>query len=414
MFNAALYGPNAPYFPERQSLMQQAIAGRTSDIMCLVEVDLASDQTGIVSAAAKTTFPYAYGAGAGVTTNLSTPFTNPADQTGMTPPAPTKPPCDGVSSDLINAAIGCVEQNCSNQPPGDPTGELNGSTTCLEESCAAPIVGVQGATDPSGNPVGVACYDCLVVNIASDESFGATQSTCTTNAQAPLGFGGNENSLILSRYPLVNTAVLILPSTFYRRSVLYAQVQLEDQTVDFYCGFLMTTENASALPYVGNYGGGSTDSQTEWDNEQTYEAQQFVTWQAKTSNSNPAIVVGDWHSSLAVTTGMAPSGAFLPNELNAPTMNTFSSASWTFALATPPGSTWLPQCNDCPLGENPYNGAADQYFFSQPMLVNWPANSTTDESLFFTNGEVTLMGADAGTGPLSPYYGVNIRVIRPK
>jgi hypothetical protein len=48
------------------------------------------------------------------------------------------------------------------------------------------------------------------------------------------------------------------------------------------------------------------------------------------------------------------------------------------------------------------------------MLVNWPANSTTDESLFFTNGEVTLMGADAGTGPLSPYYGVNIRVIRPK
>ncbi len=417
VFNPALYGPNAPYFPERQSLMPAAIAARTSDIMCLVEVDLTSDQSGIVTAAAKTSFPYAYGAGAGVTTNLSTPFTNPADQTGMTPPAPTKPPCDGVSSDLINAAIGCVEQNCSNQPPGDPTGQLNQSTTCLEESCAAPIISVQGATDPSGNPVGVACYDCLVVNIASAESFGATQSTCTTNAQAPLGFGGNENSLILSRYPLVNTDVLVLPSTFYRRSVLYAQVQLEDQTVDFYCGFLMTTENASALPYVGNYGGGSTDSQTEWDNEQTYEAQQFVTWQGKKSMGvNPAIAVGDWHSSLKVTTGTAPSGAFLPNELNAPTMNTFSSANWTFALATPPGSTWLPQCNDCPLGENPYNGSADQYFFSQPMLVNWPQaqTATTDESLFFTDGVVSLTGVDAGTGPLSPYYGVNIRVIRPK
>ena len=412
--NPALYGPASPFFAGRDGLVPAAVASQLhSDVLCLVEVDEPLDQTSIINAALKSgAYPYSYT----IQTNLSTPFTNPVDQNGKTPPAPTTPPCDGVSSDLINAALTCVEQYCSTQPPGDPTGEINQSTSCLESNCAAPIINVQGAT---GN--GVACYDCLVVSIASGETFATTQNTCTTDVRPPLGFEGNENSLILSRYPLTNTDALILPSTFYRRSVLYAQVELEDQNVDFYCGFLMTTENASALPYVtatgapiGSYGNGATDSQTAWENEQLYEAQQFVAWQKKKSGTNPSVVVGDWHSSVAVT-GTPPPGTFLPNDLSPQTMNYFGTQGWVFAAALPPSSAWLPQCNVCPPPENPYNGAADQYFYSQPMLVNWPqaSTATTDESLLFTQGVLPL-GGDAGLGPISPYYGVNVTVIRPK
>jgi hypothetical protein len=413
VYNPALYGPASPYFNERDAPQQYAaIAGRTSDVMCLVEVDEVADQTAIIAAGkASGQYPYSYT----VTTNLSTAFTNPQDQNGKTPPAPTTPPCDGVSTDLVNAAISCAEQNCSTQPPGDGTGVINGSTDCLESECAGPFLNIQG-----GASNGVYCFDCVVVNIASGSTFGATQTSCTTDSRPPLGFGGNENSLILSHYPLAMQDALILPSTFYRRSILYAQVQLEDQNVDFYCGFLMTTENYSALPYfesdgtpIGNYGNGATDSETAWTNEQTYEAQQFIAWQQTKSGSNPAIAVGDWHSSLAVTGGTALPGTSLPTAIATPTMNLFNAQStWTFAQALSP---WAPQCNVCPPPENIYNGATDSFFYSQPFIINWPQASTATqtESLFFNNG-VLALGGDAGLGPLSPYFGVNFTVIRPK
>ncbi len=256
----------------------------------------------------------------------------------------------------------------------------------------------------------------MVVYIASDTSWQTTQNNCTTDVRPPLGFAGAENSMILSRYPLVNTDVLVLQSTFYRRSVLYAQVQLEDQNVDFYCGFLTTTLNASALPYVGNYGKGSMDSQTAYENEQVFQAQQVVNYVQKKSGSNPAIVVGDWRSSVAVSADagvVGPPGTFLPNVLNDQTMMLFQSTpAWTFVVDTTPGTTWGPQCNFCPQAENPYN-LTDSYFVAQPIISNWPgaANATTSESLIYTQGAVTL---DAGVqAPVSPYYGINFRVIRP-
>ena len=236
------------------------------------------------------------------------------------------------------------------------------------------------------------------------------------------GVPGAENSLILSRYKLTNSDSFILPSTLYRRSVLYSQVQLEDQSVDFYCGFLMTTENAGVLPYNGNYGNGpiqDPDPSTQgWENEQLYEAQLLINWEQKKSGSNPAIVVGDWHSQ-SRGTGTAPPGTFAATALNPATMNLFgnttSAPNWQFATpSTTSGSAWQPQCNVCPPPENPYNGPTDQYFFSQPMLVNWPQakTATIDESLLYTQG-VTSLGGDAGQGPLSPYFGVNFKVIRP-
>ena len=49
------------------------------------------------------------------------------------------------------------------------------------------------------------------------------------------------------------------------------------------------------------------------------------------------------------------------------------------------------------------------------MIANWPGDvthATTSESLIYTQGAVTV---DAGVqAPVSPYYGVNFRVIRPK
>jgi hypothetical protein len=235
----------------------------------------------------------------------------------------------------------------------------------------------------------------------------------------PLGFDGQTQSIILSRYPLVNTDALILPSTLYRRAVLYAQVELEDQTVDFYCGFLISTLIASDLPYDGSYGNGATDSQTAWDSEQLFQGQQLVSWvQKKSQGQNPAIIAGEWRSSIGISSdGGAPdAGVSLPKDLNPQTMQLFQSTpGWTFATASGAATSWVPQCNYCPITENPYNGPDDSYFTLQPILANWPGDPTaaaTDESLQFT-GDVLQLDDDAGLGPISPYYGVNIRVLRP-
>jgi hypothetical protein len=408
VFNPALYGPNSPDFSARRGLVPPAIKARDADVMCIVEVDEQGDKDNIIDTATSTmdsmggtgTGPYGY-----VflpTTNLTTPITNPADQNGHVPPAPTAPPCSGVDSSDVQAAVSCGQTNCSSTPT-DPNGTLLNSTNCLVENCAAPFLNVQ--TDS------VACYDCLVVYIASDTSWQQTQSNCTTDSAPPLGFAGAQNSMIISKYPLMNTDFIVLPSTFYRRTILYAQVQLEDQVVDFYCGFLSTTLNASALPYVGNYGGSATDSQDQYDNEQLYQAQQTIAYvQQKSGSTRPAIMVGDWRSSIGLMGTPLP-GTNLPNDLNPQTMMALQMPSnYTTAIDTSTGTTWAPQCNFCPQSENPYN-LTDSYFVEQPFLINWPANATTSESLLYTQGAVDL---DAGVeGPISPYYGLNVRVIRP-
>jgi hypothetical protein len=413
VFNPALFGANATDFENRKSLVPGAVAASTADIQCLVEVDFADDQTAIINAATTGAFPYNYT----VSTNLSTPFSIATAQDGGTPPAMlAQPPCAGVSSDLINGALQCTEQYCSSEGPDAGGGVLNQSTDCIESNCAQEFLGIEQAPVPNGS----ACFDCIVVNVAGQTDFDSTYTSCTQSTQPPLGFGGFENSIILSRYPLNKTQAFILPSTFYRRSVLYASVQLEDQSVDFYCGFIQTTQNANALPYVGNYGNGATDSQTAWNNEQLYEAQLLVNWENSISGMNPAIVVGDWHSSIGVgpDAGTAPMGDFLPNDLNSQTLLFFNSQPGWSPVALAPGSGtagWLPQCNDCPPPENPYNGPGDDYFFLQPYLVNWPKmNPVTSESLLYTQGVTPYDNDGAPNGPVSPYFGLNIGIVRPR
>lgn len=402
MFNPALYGPNAPYNAERKPAVPHAIQQRDSDIMCVVEVDTLEDRQTIINAASPSgggPFGYSYT----ITTNLSTPFTNPQAQNGQVPPAPTSPPCGGsVPTSDVDDIFTCVEQSCSTKAPGDDTGALLATTSCLSSNCAAPFVKMLGESS--------ACFDCLVVYFASDETWGTARTACETDARPPLGFQGQNSTMILSRYPLQSSDALILPSTNYRRTVLYSQVQLEDQTVDFYCGFFITTLISSDLPYVGAYGNGNADSDKSYQAEQLYEAQQLAAWVQQKSQGRPAIVVGDWRSSLG-----GGDGGSAPQPISPGTMQYLfglGNQGWTPASA----SSWQPQCNYCPQGQNVYDGPNDSYFMEQPFLVNWTGDATqatTDESLLFTQNTVPI-GGDAGLGPVSPYYGLNIRVLRPQ
>jgi hypothetical protein len=417
VYNTSLYGPGAPDNPQREQRIGPVIGQRTSDVICLLEVDAQQWQSDIITATASA-YPNTYSI---PTTNAGTPFTDPKNQSGQTPAAPTQAPCAFLSQVTIDNAIQCGEMSCSTQTAADDGGAaggtLAGGTACISENCAGPFINVQAANSNVGIPGGPACFDCLINEVAGNGTWADAANVCTTVAASPLAFDGESSVMILSRVPLMNTDSYILPSTLFRRTVLYAQLQLSGgQSVDFYCGGLTSTFNGENLPYIGDYGGGADASTPEWENENLWQAQKLIAWVGTKSGSNPAIVVGDWRSSLGAgaDAGAPPEGGVALQSQAPATMQLFQNTSgWSFAVGPNAGTTpWVPQCNFCPGVED--NGPSESYFVVQPMLVNWPnggLGATTSESLIFTDS--VDLGGDAGKGPLSPYYGVNIQVVRP-
>ena len=271
VFNTNLGGSSAPAYAAREQVLTDAqnspIGKRDSDVMCLVGVDFGPDITKIVAGFP----PYSYW----VKTSVSTPFTNPDTQDGSVPPPPAAAPCGAsVPSNDVNQVFQCMIQNC-NTLPGNPSGNLPGSSDCLSSNCSAPFA--QLLLNKSYN----ACFDCIIDYVVSDQPYGASQTACMNNAQAPFGYGGQVPVVILSRYPLTDTDAFILPSTDYRRAVLFSRVQLHScKTVDFYCGSFTSTLIAQDEPYTGNYGAGgdpnSTSSGGAYANEQILQAQRLA------------------------------------------------------------------------------------------------------------------------------------------
>jgi hypothetical protein len=418
VFNTSLYGPNSPDFPDREQAIQQKnlpVLQSPADIMCLTELDFVPDiqqivaNAGPVDSGAPGRFPYSYW----VKTGVGTAPSDPRDLNGQTPPAPTTPPCGGsVSQSDVTNAFDCMVKNC-NTTPGMDTGFLPGSTDCLSTNCSGQIGALLLNTSEN------ACFDCIIDYVASDQPYTAAKTACINDVQVPYGFGGQLPNLILSRYPFVATDYFVLPSSQYRQGVLYARVQLEDQQVDFYCGFFTSTLVAQDLPYTGNYGNGGNPNTAQeggaYANEQWLQAKDLVAWVATKSGSNPAIIVGDWRASV----GVPDAGAQPPPLVTAPsnmvpgTIGTLANGGWQ--VATAPG--WTPQCTYCPQSDNPLNvGQTVGYFMTQPFLYNWPANAAQEESLIYTTPIVQptpSSGFDAQV-PLSQYFGLNIQVTRPQ
>ncbi len=411
VFNPALYGPNSPYFSLRDPQYaagpgSNPISTRNSDVMCLVEVDTLSDQMAIVNAVKGGNFNYSYT----ITANLQTPFSNSGqEQEGGTCPTTGQPACATVPAATMTSAFNCMEQYCSSN---GASGTLNQSTDCLSTNCLSQLADLVVAY-PN-------CLDCVLDNVTSDQPYGASLTTCTTSPYPSMGYQGSENSLILSKYPIVNSDSYVLPSSYYRRSVLYTQVQFPGNvTIDFYCGFLQTLSIATDLPYQGCFGNGGKTSEDAYTNENLYEAQLMASWiQAKSNKSgNPAVILGDWHAGLGSTSAGASDGGLPP-----PTAIGPGTISFLASVLTPvSGPDWpaAGQCNNCPGTVNLLNtGNTTSYFTLQPFLYHWPSSNggspVHSEQLTFTENAIAIPPSTTNNAPISPYYGLNIQILRPQ
>jgi hypothetical protein len=407
VFNPALYGPGSPLWVQRDTLMtgpDSPIAQRNSDVMCLVEVDQLADQQAIQAAAATAGFKYTYS----ITTDLSTPFSNGGrTQDGGTCMPPSQPACTGVPQSLLDQTFQCMEQKCSDIDGG--AGRLVTTTSCLEQFCKSEI-GQLLLSFP-------ACSDCVLDYVASSEPYSHVESLCTTGTQAPMGFDGANSSMILSKYPLMNSDKYILSSSMYRRSVLYSQVQFEGNlTVDFYCGFFISPLISNNFPYLGCFGNGMSNlTQAAYAAENYFQAHEMAAWVESKSGNRPAVIVGDWRAGLGTNMPVpTDAGAPQPTPLIPATIQLL--ASYDSKWAAPSGANWPHggQCSACPGSYNPVNGMdTSSYFTLQPFLYNWPqaSNAMVDEQLIYTGDVLAL--PEGGTGPVTPYYGVNFHVIRP-
>jgi hypothetical protein len=406
-FNTGLYGADAPFNDERKQAVYDAIAARSSDLMCVVETS--TDYKAIVASAA-VNLPYSYYA----VTDLDTQPTDPTDKQGNTPPPPTAPPCAGVDPSIVQSIYQCTALGCTND-----TGGLNGyvsSITCLSGACAGDYTDLYFQS-----PQDDACVDCIIYYATSELPLSAGQTACTTDSRQPFAYQGMNGTLILSRYPLANTQSYILPSTGFRRSVLYAQVMLEDnQTVDFFCGQFISSLIDADIPYVGNYGTDIVGQENGWEDEQDLQAQRAVTWIQATAK-HPAIIAGDWHSTAQVTEQDPEGGTTVVlDSQSVEVINLFDqSLGGAFTRAEP--SPYQPVCEYCPAPQNVYNAGSGvrPEDFTPTFLKGFAPGATVEDSLWGQGNTVPLTSIpyepapNPPQGPISPYWGRLVRVLRP-
>jgi hypothetical protein len=407
--NVSLYGGNAPFEAERRSAVYAKVAARQADVMCIVE---AYDDRDGIAAAAKTAFPYSYE----LETIETTPPTDPSLADGGTPLVPAVTPCSSVSATTLQNIYACIAQSCSTT--GDVSGTLAFTDLCLGKACALPFSRIY-LQDPQTN----LCFDCTIDHLTSFEVLSHAESTCNTDTNPPFVFAGQASAMILSRYPLANATAVVLPSSNLRREVLYAEVQLEDGPVDFYCSPLSPQYIDADEPYTGAYGqdkttalpDGGTLVENGWEDEQDLQVTRVVSFvkeqSAKTGHA--AIIAGEWYS------GVQSAGSTGTPEVFDEAPEVTGALAGAFVRADP--ANYSPACDYCPAPTNPYNGGAQKPIDdSATYLFQFPADSTTEESLWGTENDVLIKGSTyapppaSGMGPAFEYYPREVRVIRPR
>lgn len=385
VFAAGFYGLFAPIEAARRTAVPGAVAARTSDIMCLTEVNRKEDRQAIIDAA-KESFPFAYQ----VDSDLETPFSDPTDLNGNTPTPPNTPPCAG-SEEALAAALQCGRERCSTVPDG--SGIANDGD-CISSQCVAALSGMVLSTDPATRR----CYNCATSGILSGETWDTISTTCRTNAKADYVFRGQTPSLILSKYPLTRTEAHQLPATSFRRAVLAATLELEAGVeLDYYCAHF-SVEQSQAYPYTGLYGEYSAgDSAQGWHQEQALQVKQLIDFVKRRSGDRRAIIAGDFETSLAV-----PESNIV--DRNPAVVERLRS---NFQLAVP--ATYTPICTTCEPTRNPYNSGSAGFWEHAVYLHNFGPDASVSAGLFFTDPAVT---SGSITGPLSPSFGFNTRILR--
>jgi hypothetical protein len=156
-----------------------------------------------------------------------------------------------------------------------------------------------------------------------------------------------------------------------------------------------------------------------WEDEQDLQATRTVPW-IKATAQHPAIIAGDWHSTVQVTAPDPEGGTTVVLDPQSPEVIELFDQSLDGAFVRAEPSPYQPVCEYCPAPQNIYNAGSGVLpeDFTPMFLYKFPASSTVEDSLWGQGNTVPLTSipyesAPASTGPVSPYWGRLVRVLRP-
>lgn len=386
-----------PYEDQRRPAVLDAIAHLDSDVVCVLEVARATDRMLLVDAAlsgGKLVHSVV------IPTSNATPTDDPTDINGQlqTPPSPS---CAGPQKAKLDDMLDCLRTNCSTIP-GSDAGRVS-DAACVSGKCAsvaAPLVLGTATEDRT-------CYGCLTPQLVS-ETFGDIRESCENGTTPGLGFAGQNAVLLLSRYPLVNPRLHVLPSSWFRRTIVEATVQRPGKAaVDAYCTMLSSVaQDDTFFPYTGVFGAGT--STNGWENENYLQATKLVAF-VKATSPGPAVVMGI----LASPAISDASGAVVSKPSGAKAINLLLGQ---FPEAVAPG--YVPACTLCP--DNPLLSTVDlaKYapaWLAHVLLHGLPVSAVRHASRTFTTPTVPVtssMGLPIKV-PLATNYGMRAVVTLP-
>lgn len=395
--NVGLYGLFAPYEAERRPEVIKAVSELPTDFVCVQEATRDADRQAMIEAAtAVGNLKYSYNP----VFDENTAFSDPKDQAGNDPTLLGAPCGDAAIQPLEDAAMACIQENCSTDP-NDPNALLKGGADCLSSKCLSKLIGMIGSKDIQQRR----CVACLLVNLLSEESMSGADQECTSNPKAGFAFHGASPDLMLSRYPLTNTESYVLDSTSYRRAILHATAEVaEGVSVDVYCAQFSYIHGIT-FPYSGFYGAKTDVDGTvveNWHSENYLQAQRTIAWiKGKQTDPNGiAVIAGDFSSSEEVK----ENDVVKIDSLNPVSMQLLRKE---FAEAVPSG--WQPVCNFCATPENPYGGKP-AYWLAHIFTYGRKVGIDSFERTLTDNQAVELP-EEPFKGSVSDNFGVRSKIV---
>ena len=242
--NAGLAKGFVPYASDRILPVAEAVGASDADVLCLQEVWDVADVEAVIQTAA-VAYPHSYW----VETMRD------EQNAGCTP-------------EEADPLAECIRTNCSDVPQDELAG--CGLGMCGDEFSATTQ----------------ACQTCIASNL--DKDIDGILEACSGGGAA-FSYGGRNGLLLLSRTELKNTDHIMLNSTLVQRSVLRADVELEQgNKVSVYC-----THLAADLSNSIDYPGEEFDS---FEAEQAAQIAELLAWVDDHTNEAGVAVMGDFNT----------------------------------------------------------------------------------------------------------------------
>ncbi len=395
----------APVEQERRPAALAAVGALTSDYVCVTNLYQQSDKDTILSAG-KGQFPYSYSPSLGETTAA----TNPDNLAGMPYMPPSTPPCASSTTNM-NALVDCVRDNCSTMSGCETAIASEDVINCLSGTCLS-----QSAALLNGNANDNGCFGAVLASFNSYETMASTRMRCTSDPSAGLSFRGASGLLMISRRPLTNTQVFVLPPiTAWQTTILRATTTLDNgASVDLYCATGRSVMTDCTLAKYQTAVSNNADGTPAKDciqgssNEQLLYAIRTRDWVAATSGiaRNRAILSGDFYS-----------GPAYQNSIQALQPDNFGVLSAVFSLGT--AASFTPECTDCatnPLRTPPGGQPTGNNTWTRfNLLQNIPITDVQSNLVFLKDPVVSAMPGNGSTKvPISSYYAFrSVLSIRP-